>query len=68
QISNLTILYELTQDGGDIRAVGEASPSKDVHHYNVYMTRYGEKKLVGQTGIEGFYISKFVRCSIEENC
>ena len=66
QISNLTILNELTQDGGDIRAVWDASTSKDVHHYNVYMTRNGEKKLVGQTRNEGFYISKFVRTSIEE--
>lgn len=66
QISNLTILNELTQDGGDIRAVWDASASKDVHHYNVYMTRNGEKKLVGQTRNEGFYISKFARTSIEE--
>lgn len=66
QIANLTILNELTQEGGDIRAVWDASASQDVHHYNVYLTYNGEKRLVGQTRNEGFYIPKFARASTSE--
>lgn len=65
-VSNITVQNQLTQDGGDIRIIWDAPTSKDVHHYNVYITRNGEKKLVGQTRNEGFYISKFARSSIEE--
>lgn len=45
----------------------DASLFDDVDHYDIYLTRNGEKVLVGQTRNEGFYIPKFTRISGEES-
>lgn len=66
KVSNLMTQNELKEDVSDIRLVWDAPQSDKVHHYNVYMERNGEKKLVGQTRDEGFYIGKFKRNGNEE--
>lgn len=45
----------------------DASLFGGVDHYDIYLTRNGEKVLVGQTRNEGFYIPKFTRISGEES-
>ena len=65
-VTNLKIQNKLKQEGGDIRAIWDAPESSDIHHYNVYITRNGERTLVGQTRNEGFYVSKFKRTSPAE--
>lgn len=66
QVRNLIVQNKLKQDGGDIRLSWDAPLSSDVHHYNIYFTQGGVKKLVGQTRSEAFYIPKFARTSMSE--
>lgn len=66
QVKNLQSQNQLKEEISDIRLIWDAPVSNDVHHYNVYMERNGEKKLVGQTRNEGFYIPKFTRISGSE--
>lgn len=66
QVKDLQSQNQLKEEISDIRLIWDAPVSNDVHHYNVYMERNGEKKLVGQTRNEGFYIPKFTRTSNDE--
>lgn len=61
QVSNLAVQKELQEEISDLRVVWDAPQSDDVDHYDVYLTRGGNRTLVGQTRDEGFYISKFTR-------
>ena len=67
KVSNLQSQNELQEEISDIRLVWDAPQSDDVDHYDIYLTRNGEKVLVGQTRNEGFYIPKFTRISGEES-
>lgn len=59
---------ELKEEISDIRLIWDTpANTQDIHHFNVYLERNGEKKLVGQTRNEGFYIPKFTRTAGEEN-
>lgn len=67
KVSNLQSQNELQEEISDIRLVWDAPQSDDVDHYDIYLTRNGEKVLVGQTRNEGFYIPKFTCISGEES-
>ena len=67
KVSNLQSQNELQEEISDIRLVWDAPQSDNVDHYDIYLTRNGEKVLVGQTRNEGFYIPKFTRISGEES-
>ena len=67
KVSNLQSQNELQEEISDIRLVWDAPQSDDVDHYDIYLTRNGEKVLVGQTRNEDFYIPKFTRISGEES-
>ena len=67
QVSNFQSQNSLQEDISDIRLIWDTPQSEEVDHYNVYLTRNGQRTLVGQTRNEGFYIPKFTRTSGEES-
>lgn len=67
KVSNLQSQNPLQEEVSDIRLIWDAPQSEDVDHYDVYLTRNGQKTLVGQTRDEGFYIPKFSRTTGEQS-
>ena len=65
RVTNLQAQNELQEEISDIRLIWDAPQSDEVDHYNIYLTRNGERTLVGQTRNEGFYIPKFTRITDE---
>jgi endo-beta-N-acetylglucosaminidase D len=66
QVSELSVVKELTNEPSDICLMWEADLNNDFDHFDIYLTRKGEKKLVGQTRELGFYLPKMQRDGIEE--
>lgn len=62
-VTNLRAQNALKEEISDIRLIWDSPVNENVHHFNVYMERDGQKVLVGQTRNEAFYISKFTRKS-----
>lgn len=61
-VKNLQIQNDLNFETGDLRIIWDHPEDiGNVHHYNVYVTRNGDRKLMGQTRNEGFYVHKFNR-------
>lgn len=67
KVSNLQSQNTLQEEISDIRLIWDAPQSDEVDHFDVYMTRNGERTLVGQTRNEGFYIPKFTRTTGEQS-
>ena len=69
QITNVTMQNSLGETGGDFRIVWDVAESEweNLDHIDIYLQTPSEKKLVGQTRGEGFYIPKIEREGTERS-
>lgn len=61
KVQNLAMQNKMSVEGGDIRLYWEAPASGDVHHYDLYIDRNGERTLAGQTKNCAFYFEYVTR-------
>lgn len=66
-VKNLKTEKPLTQFGGDLRLTWDAENFENIHHFNIYIDKDGNKTLEGQTRSEGFYIPNIMRTAITGN-
>lgn len=67
-VNNLSSTSALGDEGGDIRATWDYTYTSDFDHFDVYtVTEDNQRKMVGQTRDEAFYIPSFKRNGFDKN-